>query len=204
MIQMKNFKWIIHWEIIYRKIIGICRRLSDRSAIVGGGGIWFVHNREKASGTNWCSSLPGTWNKSKSLSCKHSFHRKTLPVKHYFMWDSYGQFSGWNIYCLIDLQIALRHSICHSTLSPLSTSSTEIRWGICWKIEWRGLVHSSSCTCSHRYHSQMHRSEVSEMQCPLRSKALDNWILRLYRSVMLLYSPPSKSTSLNTCTSLCL
>ncbi len=56
------------------------RATMRRSAKLGGGGTWFVQSLDNASGTNCCSSLPGTWNKSKSLSCKQSFHRKTLPV----------------------------------------------------------------------------------------------------------------------------
>ena len=111
-----------------------------RSAEVGGGGMWFVHNRDKASGTIWCSSLPETLNKSKSLSCKYIFHRKTLSVNVTLIY-SYDQSLGWSRYCLIDLKIALHHNRCHSTLSPWSAGSTEIRWEICWRIERRGLVH---------------------------------------------------------------
>ena len=40
----------------------------------------FTHNLDRASGTNLYSSLPGTWYKSKSLSWRYNFHRKTLPV----------------------------------------------------------------------------------------------------------------------------
>ena len=51
------------------------------SANVGGGGTMFTHNLDKASGTNWWSSFPNIWYRSKSLSWRYNFYRKTLPVK---------------------------------------------------------------------------------------------------------------------------
>ena len=56
------------------------RATIDLSAKEGGGGTLLKHNLDKASGTNWCSSVPDTWNRAKSLSCKYIFHLNTLPV----------------------------------------------------------------------------------------------------------------------------
>jgi hypothetical protein len=38
------------------------RATIDLSAKVGGGGTLLTHNLDKESGTNWCSSVPETWN----------------------------------------------------------------------------------------------------------------------------------------------
>ena len=48
------FAWSIPWANM------------RRSAKVVDGCTWFEHNCDKVSGTYWCSSLPGTWNKSAS------------------------------------------------------------------------------------------------------------------------------------------
>jgi len=77
-LQMSNLQWptLELWTVDNRAWMWggntmTGRRVTmRRSAKVGGRGTWFVHSLDNASGTNWCSSLPGTWNKPKSLSCK--------------------------------------------------------------------------------------------------------------------------------------
>jgi hypothetical protein len=164
------------------------RATMPLSAKVGGGGILFAHNLDNASGTNWCSSLPGTWNKSKSLPCKFSFHRKTLSMKVTLIYVRF-------IWSVFRMKYLLSNRSLNSfipTLSLLQTNSTE--------IERLGLVHSSQCSCCRRYHSQMHPSKVLDLRCHPRSIALDNGIQQSDRSGMLLYFPLSSSTSLNPCT----
>ena len=187
-------------DLIYRMSGGNTitgpRATMPLSAKVGGGGILFAHNLDNASGTKWCSSLPGTWNKSKSLPCTFSFHRKTLSMKVTLIYVRF-------IWSVVRMKYLLSNRSLNSfipTLSLLQTNSTEIQLEIYWRIERLGLVHSSQCSCCRRYHSQMHPSKVLELRCHPRSIALDNGIQRSDRSGMLLYIPLYSSTSLNPCT----
>jgi len=136
------------------------------SAKVRGGGILFAHNLDNASGTKWCSSLPGTWNKSKSLPCTFSFHRKTLSMKVTLIYVRF----MWSV---VRMKYLLSNRSLNSFIPTLSlqTNSTEIQLEIYWRIERLGLVHSSQCSCCRRYHSQMHPSKVLELRCHPRSIA---------------------------------
>ena len=86
--QMSSPQWPTFelWTLFNRSETSIGSTIIGTSATkpcstnVGGGGMLFTHNLDRASGTNWCSSLPGTWYRSKSLSWRYNFHRKTLPV----------------------------------------------------------------------------------------------------------------------------
>ena len=88
-------------------------------------GMLFTHNCDKASGTNWCSPVPGTWYKLKSLSWGYSFHLNTLPVKVTLIYVRF-IWSVFRIKYLLSKRSSnsLRHSIFHS-IRPIQLWSCE-------------------------------------------------------------------------------